>query len=73
MLLKAAQWAQLGCVQENLDAAATGGAAANTIRLPSSSTGTAQQLCIIVHIVHDDAEDSLRLCVAVAERPPPQL
>lgn len=71
MLLKAAQWAQLGCVQENLDAAATGGAAANTIRLPSSST--AQQLCIIVHIVHDDAEDSLRLCVAVAERPPPQL
>jgi hypothetical protein len=33
MLLKAAQWAQLGCVQENLDAAATGGAAANTIRL----------------------------------------
>jgi hypothetical protein len=71
MLLKAAQWAQLGCVQENLDAAATGGAAANTIRLPSSST--AQQLCIIVHIVHDDAEDSLRLCVAVAERTPPQL
>ena len=57
MLLKAAQWAQLGCVQENLDAAATGGAAANTIRLPSSST--AQQLCIIVHIVHDDAEETL--------------